>query len=115
MKTEQLRQWLEPTTCSLVEFNYVTVYKEGRRRKEIQRRPQAGAAAGTRVESIMWDRTLTTLLKGRELGDCIVPALSVGHVTRSRNNAVRRMCRVNRDGKKKMKELRDEGGMDKNS
>ena len=52
--------------------------EDGGSSKEIQRREQAGAAAWTRVESIMWDRKLKKQLKGKVLEACVVPVCVYG-------------------------------------
>ena len=101
-----------------------TVCEDGRSSKEIQRKVQAGAAAWRRVKGILWDRKLKKQLKGKVLEACVVPAClyALGTLALTKrqekiqiaeNNWVRRICKVTKEDRRKMEELREEIGMKK--
>ena len=103
-----------------------TVCQDGGSSKEIQRRVQAGAAAWRRVEGFMWDRKLKKQLKGKVLEACVVTACIYGLGTLAlterqeekmqiaEQNWVRRICKVTKEDRREMKELRGEIDMKKN-
>ena len=101
------------------------MFENGRSSKEMQRRVQAGAAAWRRTDGIMWDRKLKKQLKGKLLEACVVPACIYGLGTLAptgrqeekihiaENNWVRRICKEIQEDRRKMKELREEIGIQK--
>ena len=70
-----------------------TVCVDGESSKEIQRRVQAGAAAWSRVEGIIWDRKLKKQLKAKVLEACVEPACIFGLGTLVLTERHERRCR----------------------
>ena len=100
------------------------MYGDGKTKREVRRRAQAGANAWRAVEGVMADRRISKRLKGNVMSTCVTPACLCGTETLAmtelqqqrlqvcENNWARKITRVTRaESRKRMVELREETGV----
>ena len=91
--------------------------------REVHRRTQAGANACRAVEAVMVDRRISKRLKGKDMSTCVTPKCLYGTDTLAmtellqqrlqvcEDNWVRKIARVTRADRRRMVELREETGV----
>ena len=96
---------------------------DGKTRREVRRRVQAGANAWRSVEGVMADRRISKRLKGKVMSTCVTTAclyatetLALTELQQHRiqvfeNNWVRKIARVTGADRRRMVELREETGV----